>query len=119
MLTACGPPAPSPDNGALLSALRAGQRAEVTVNGAVAALEPDASGRHGPHQRFLLTVAGTTVEVDHNLVLAPRVPLQVGEAVTVHGQFEPDPGHPVIHDTHHATGSHEGGWVDAAGQRYE
>lgn len=119
VLLGCGQASDSPDNAALLSALRDGRRAEVTVTGPVTAIEPDSNGLHGPHERFLVSVAGTAVEVDHNLDLAPRAPLEVGETVTVHGQFEPDPGRPVIHDTHHSTGSHEGGWVDAGGQRYE
>jgi hypothetical protein len=58
------------------------------------------------------------VEVDHNLTLAARAPVVVGATVMVHGQFEPDPGHPVIHYTHHATGAHEGGWIKLHGRRY-
>jgi hypothetical protein len=115
-LAACG--GASVDNAALRSALAAGQTAEVTVQGRVVALLPDGNGSDGPHQRFDLAVAGVVVEVDHNLTLAPRVPLRVGDAVTVHGEFAPDPGHPVIHYTHHATGRHEGGWIEVAGQTY-
>ena len=37
---------------------------------------------------------------------------------TVHGEFAPDPGHPVIHYTHHATGRHEGGWIVLNGTTY-
>jgi len=43
----------------------------------------------------------------------------VGTTVIVHGQFEPDPGHPVIHYTHHATGRHPGGWIEVNGQTYQ
>jgi hypothetical protein len=57
------------------------------------------------------------VEVDHNLTLA-RVPVTVGSTVIVHGQFEPDPGRPVIHYTHHPTGAHEGGWIQLNGHRH-
>ena len=60
---------------------------------------------------------GSVVEVDHNLTLAPRVPVTVGSTVIVHGQFEPDPGRPVIHYTHHPTGAHEGGWIQLNGRR--
>lgn len=118
-VVACGQAPDTADNAGLIAALRDGRQAEVTVTGTVSALETDSTGLHGPHERFLLEVAGTAVEVDHNLSLAPRAPVRLGETVTVHGQFEPDPGHPVIHDTHHSTGSHEGGWIDADGQRYE
>jgi len=113
--------AATPDNHALLTDLRAGRAAEVTVRGQVTSVLPDApaTGPDGPHERFLLDLGGgVVVEVDHNLTLAPRVPVTPGSTVTVHGQFEPDPGHPVIHYTHHATGSHEGGWVELGGHRY-
>jgi Protein of unknown function (DUF3465) len=113
----CRPAAP--DNGALRSALRAGRPAEVTVQGRVVGLLPDGNGQDGPHQRFRVDLGqGVVVEVDHNLTLAPRVPVGVGGTVVVHGQFEPDPGRPVIHYTHHATGSHEGGWIEYGGRRY-
>ena len=80
----------------------------------------DSNGQDGPHERFQVDLGGgVVVEVDHNLTLAPRVPVAIGATVTVHGQFEPDPGHPVIHYTHHATGRHEGGWIDANGTRYQ
>jgi hypothetical protein len=107
------------DNGAVASAMAAGATVEVTVQGHVAALLADGNGSDGPHQRFRLDLGGgVVVEVDHNLSLAPRVPLQVGESVTLHGEFAPDPGHPVIHYTHHATGRHQGGWITAGGQTY-
>ena len=107
------------DNAALRSALAAGQTAEVTVQGRVVAVLPDGNGRDGPHQRFDLDVGGgVVVEVDHNLTLAARVPLSTGVTVTVHGEFAPDPGHPVIHYTHHATGRHEGGWIELNGATY-
>ena len=108
------------DNAAFDSAYHAMGSAEVTVRAIVAVLLPDApAGADGPHQRFDVTVDGITVEIDHNLDLAQRVPVGAGDTVVIHGQFEPDPGHPVIHYTHHATGSHEGGWIQLNGSTYE
>ncbi|HZS13594.1 MAG TPA: DUF3465 domain-containing protein [Candidatus Dormibacteraeota bacterium] len=117
LLVACGEP--QVDNAAVASALAAAQTVEVTAQGRVVALLPDGNGTDGPHQRFRLDLGnGVVVEVDHNLSLAPRVPLQVGDTVTLHGEFAPDPGNPVIHYTHHATGRHEGGWIMLKGQTY-
>ena len=96
----------------------AGRPAEVTVAGTVTRLLRDGHGQAGPHERFLMTVDGVRVEVDHNLTLAPRVPLRVGDVVDVRGQFEPDPGRPVIHYTHHATGNHPGGYIRLRGRTY-
>ncbi len=119
LVIACGADA-TVDNAAAVDDVRAGRAAEVTVQGPVLALLADGNGSAGPHQRFDLDLgSGVVVEVDHNLTLASRVPLHVGDTVTVHGQFEPDPGHPIIHDTHHAIGAHEAGWIDFNGQRYE
>ncbi len=108
------------DNAAFDSAYHAMSSAEVTVRGTVSVLLPDAPATgDGPHQRFDVVIDGVTVEVDHNLALAQRVPVTAGAIVVIHGQFEPDPGHPVIHYTHHATGSHEGGWIQVNGSTYE
>lgn len=106
------------DNPAFVTALTEGYATEVTVSGTVTRLLPDSTGPAGPHEDFDIDVAGREVEIDHNLTLAPRVPVEVGDRVTIHGQFEPDPGHPVIHYTHHATDTHEGGWITLHGRRY-
>ena len=108
------------DNAAFDSAYHSRNSAEVTVRGTVTSTLPDApAGADGPHQRFDVAIDGVSVEIDHNLALAPRAPVTTGETVVIHGQFEPDPGHPVIHYTHHATGSHEGGWIQLNGSTYE
>jgi hypothetical protein len=118
VLCACG--GDGADNHAFDSALAEARPAEVTVRGTVTALLADSPDRgDGVHQRFDLEVDGTRVEVDHNLGLAGRVPVATGSVVVLRGQFEPDPGRPVIHYTHHATGRHEGGWIELGGTRYE
>ena len=118
VLTGCHPV--RPDNQGLIVALHHGRSAEVTVQGLVVGLLPDSNGPDGPHQRFRVDLGqGVVVEIDHNLTLALRVPVTVGSTVIVHGQFEPDPGRPVIHYTHHPTGAHEGGWIESSGHRYQ
>ena len=108
------------DNGAFDSAYHSMNAAEVTVRGTVTTLLADSpAGADGPHERFDILVDGIAVEVDHNLDLAQRVPVAAGATVVIHGQFEPDPGHPVIHYTHHATGQHEGGWIQLNGSTYQ
>jgi hypothetical protein len=109
---------PKPNNPAFVHDLVTGVAAEVTVSGTVTRLLPDSSGPSGPHEDFDISVSGQEVEIDHNLTLAPQVPVRVGDLVVIHGQFEPDPGHPVIHYTHHATGTHTGGWIKLAGRKY-
>lgn len=108
------------DNAAFDSAVRDHRAAEVTVRGTVVDTPPDApAGADGPHQRIDVSIDGTDVEIDHNLDLAQRVPAHKADSIVVRGQFEPDPGHPVIHDTHHATGRHQGGYIQLNGTTYQ
>jgi len=119
--TAAGP---APDPGVGQSQILAAQNAqarkvEVTVDARVYKLLPDdTDGR--PHQRFLLLLNnGTTVLVAHNTSLAPRVPLREGDLVRVHGEYIYNNKGGVLHFTHHSTGSHEAGWIEHNGQRYQ
>jgi hypothetical protein len=115
-LAACG--AAKVDNPAFVHDLVFAKAAEVTVQGTVTKLLPDSNGPAGPHEDFDISVSGYTVEIDNNLTLAPRVPVQPGDIVVIHGQFNPDPGDPEIDYTHHATGAHPGGWIKLNGQKY-
>jgi hypothetical protein len=115
-LAACGDA--KVDNAGFVHDLRAATAAEVTVQGTVTMVLPDSNGPAGPHEDFDISVDGHIVEIDHNLTLAPRVPVAIGDVVAIHGQFEPDPGNPVIHYTHHATDSHPGGWIKLDGHKY-
>jgi hypothetical protein len=118
-VAACGGTS-SADPGPFASAYSAHQPAEVTVQGTVTRILPDSPDRgSGVHERFDLDVAGIVVEIDHNVSIADRVPVKVGSVIIVHGQFEPDSGHPVIHFTHRATGRHEAGWIELDGKRYD
>lgn len=73
------------------------------------------------HQRFILRVAdGHTVLVAHNIDLAPRVPLNKGDLLSLRGQYEWKERGGVIHWTHHdPSGRHAEGWIEHNGKRYE
>jgi len=72
------------------------------------------------HQRFILDVGGEhTVLVAHNLDLAGRIPLAVGETLELRGRYEWSEQGGVIHWTHHDPGGREGGgWIERNGVRY-
>jgi hypothetical protein len=122
-------PAPSPapvavaDNAAVKAAFeRHADSVEVTASGAVDRLLSDQDGPSGPHERFIVRLpdVAMTVLVEHNLSIAPRVPVVVGEHVDVHGEYVWNAQGGLLHFTHHdPDGSHEGGYIVYAGKRYD
>ena len=73
------------------------------------------------HQRFILRLAsGHTLLVAHNIDLAPRLPLAVGDAISARGEYEWNAEGGVLHWTHGDPGGRRpGGWIEHAGRRYE
>lgn len=65
------------------------------------------------HQRFIVRIDGArTVLVAHNIDLAPRVPLTVGDSVALRGEYEWNAQGGVIHWTHRdPDGRRPGGWI--------
>lgn len=96
------------------------QHIEVTVTAPVKEILPDDT-EGSPHQRFLISLPnGTTVLIAHNTQLAQPVPIQVGDVVTIHGQYIWNNKGGVIHWTHHSDSpKHEGGWIEFKGQKYQ
>ena len=93
---------------------------EVTVEAPVVRLlEEDDQGT--PHQKFLIALSnGTTVLIAHNIRQAPKVPLRVGDIVTIHGEYIWNRKGGLIHWTHISdTPKHESGWIDLNGVRYQ
>lgn len=74
-----------------------------------------------PHQKFLISLSnGTTVLVAHNTRQAPRVPVNVGDIVRIHGEYIWNNKGGLIHWTHHSDRpGHEGGFIELNGKRYE
>ena len=95
---------------------------EVTAAGAVTTILADAPGADGTHQRFILRLTGLTqtVLVENNVSIGRRVPIAVGDDVTVHGEYVWNDQGGLIHFTHHdPVHTHEGGWISLRGARYE
>lgn len=94
---------------------------QVTASGRVTRALTDQQGPSGPHQRFIVRLAnGQTLLVENNLTVGRRVPLQTGDTVRIHGEYIWNAEGGLVHFTHHDPDrSHEGGWVEHDGVRYE
>lgn len=92
----------------------------VTIEAELVKVLPD-DNEGSRHQRFLLALeSGGTVLISHNIDLAPRVPAEEGDVITVRGQYEWNDRGGVIHWTHHDPKEwREGGWIEFDGERYE
>jgi len=113
---------PRVDNAAILQDFQ-NQRShiEVTGDGTVTRILPDQTGPSGPHEQFLVRLSADTltVRIEHNVSIAPRAPVAVGDRVTVHGEYIWTPDGGLIHFTHHdPAGKREGGYIELNGKRY-
>ncbi len=65
------------------------------------------------HQRFVIRLSnGQTLLIAHNIDLAERVPLSLGDRVHFRGMYEWNDLGGMVHWTHHdPLGVEDGGWV--------
>ncbi|MDP1597376.1 MAG: DUF3465 domain-containing protein [Methylotenera sp.] len=100
----------------------AAKRSDVQVSGkgkVIKLLADD--NKDSRHQKFLVKInTQQTLLFAHNIDLAPRVPLQIGDEVSFNGEYVYNPKGGIIHWTHHAPqGDHEAGWVMLNGRKYQ
>ena len=116
-------PATTPDNAAVERAYAEKRSTvEVTAQGVVTSVLTDDSGPSGMHQRFIIRLAGSTqtVLVDNNITIGQRAPVIRGTEVLVHGEYVWNDQGGLIHFTHHDPAhTHEGGWIELSGIRYQ
>ncbi len=110
-----------PENAAIEQAFRSKKsKQQVTGRGVVAQLLKD-DHKGARHQKFLLKLnQEQTLLFAHNIDLAPRIPLNVGDEISFCGEYVYHPKGGIIHWTHHAPKQdHPGGWVMHQGRIYE
>lgn len=73
------------------------------------------------HQRFIVDIGDRwTLLIAHNIDIAKRVPLGMGDRVQVRGMYEWNDLGGLMHWTHHdPQGAEEGGWVRYRTHVYE
>jgi hypothetical protein len=95
---------------------------EVTAHGVVTRVLADDSGPSGVHQRFIIRLKGSTqtLLVENNVTIGQRAPILEGTDVLVHGEYVWNDQGGLIHFTHHDPAlTHEGGWIELSGVRYQ
>lgn len=72
------------------------------------------------HQQFIVALAsGQTLKVAHNIDLANRAPIAVGDEVFLYGEYAYNDQGGVVHWTHKdPDGSHVAGWILHRSMRY-
>jgi len=119
---ACAPPATSDNATVERDYAERRSNVEVTAEGTVMRVLADDSGPSGVHQRFVIRLAGSTqtVLVENNLTIGQRAPVSTGNDVIVHGEYVWNDQGGLIHFTHHDPApTHEGGWIELNGVRYQ
>lgn len=72
------------------------------------------------HQRFIVFVDDLTVLIAHNIDLAPRVPVAVGDEVLIRGRYEWNERGGVVHWTHHDPQNRlPGGWIEHRKKKFK
>jgi hypothetical protein len=121
-LAACGGSA-QPDDAAIVSDFQNHRsNVEVTADGTVVRVLPDRSSATGVHEQFIVKLSSgdITIEVEHNISIAARVPVALGDHVIVHGEYVWNAQGGLIHFTHHdPRGTHEGGYIQDNGKTYD
>lgn len=88
-------------------------------HGVVKKLLPDDT-KGAKHQRFLVTIAPEqTLLFAHNIDLAQRAEVNVGDQVQFRGEYIYNPKGGIMHWTHHDPQGRQGGWIRVNGQTYE
>jgi hypothetical protein len=121
-LAACGASA-QPDDTAIVGDFHNHQsNVEVTADGTVTRLLADRTSTTGTHEQFIIKLSSgdLTIEVEHNISIAKRVPVKEGDHVIVHGVYVWNAQGGLIHFTHHdPQGTHEGGYIQDGGATYD
>ena len=92
----------------------------VSTSGEVTRILAD-DNKGSRHQRFIvMTQDKVSVLIAHNIDLASRVPITVGDRVSIRGQYEWNHKGGVIHWTHHDPNkNHPEGWIMHNETKYE
>ena len=72
------------------------------------------------HQKFIVKSNFHTILIAHNIDLAPRVPVTLGDELIINGEYEWNDRGGVVHWTHHDPQNRRaGGWIELNGKKFK
>ncbi len=97
------------------------QRNDVLVEFEAEVIKLLRDDNHGSkHQKFIVQHGIHTLLIAHNIDLAPRVPIVVGDHLTINGEYEWNDRGGVVHWTHHDPQNRRaGGWIELDGKKFK
>lgn len=91
----------------------------VQFDAIVVRLLPD-DNQGSRHQKMIVKNGPQTVLIAHNIDLAPRVPVKVGDPLSILGEYQWNDQGGLVHWTHHDPQKrHPGGWIERAGKKFK
>ena len=95
------------------------QNAPIEFHGQVIKLLAD-DNRGSRHQKFIVKSNLHTILIAHNIDLAPRVPVTLGDQLVINGEYEWNDRGGVVHWTHHDPQNRRaGGWIELNGKKFK
>ena len=70
------------------------------------------------HQKLIIKKGNQTILLAHNIDIAPRIPVKIGDIIIVNGEYEWNEQGGVVHWTHRSNNQHPAGWVNHKNIKY-
>ena len=71
------------------------------------------------HQKLIMKINKYTLLLAHNIDIAPRVPVKVGDIINVQGEYEWNKQGGLVHWTHRSNNKHPDGWIKHKNIKYQ
>jgi hypothetical protein len=71
------------------------------------------------HQKLIMKINKHTLLLAHNIDIAHRIPVKVGDTITVQGEYEWNEQGGLVHWTHRSNNNHPEGWIKHKNTKYQ
>jgi hypothetical protein len=70
------------------------------------------------HQKLIMKTGKYTLLLAHNIDIAPRIPVKIGDKIGVQGEYEWNEQGGLVHWTHRSNNAHPAGWINHKNIKY-